>query len=79
MDEAPEPADDAPLATDLLMEGDRAATLEEGLSALPERQRAAIVLVHLEEMSNIDAAAAMEVSVEALESLLARGRRGLKK
>ncbi len=79
MDEAPEPADEAPLATDTLMAGDRAATLEEAMSALPERQRAAIVLVHLEEMSNIDAAAVMEVSVEALESLLARGRRGLKK
>ena len=29
-------------------------------------------------MTNIDAAAAMEISVEALESLLSRGRRALR-
>jgi RNA polymerase sigma-70 factor (ECF subfamily) len=36
------------------------------------------VLHHYEEMSNIEAAAALEVSVDALESLLARGRRALR-
>ena len=41
------------------------------------RQREAIVLVYYQEMSNIEAAAAMQVSVDALESLLARGRRAL--
>ena len=48
------------------------------LAELPERQRAAIALVHFEEMSNIAAAEILEISVEALESLLARGRRALK-
>ncbi|MEM1106797.1 MAG: RNA polymerase sigma factor [Pseudomonadota bacterium] len=45
---------------------------------LPERQRAALVLCALEGHSNIEAAEIMEVSVEALESLLSRARRKLR-
>jgi RNA polymerase sigma-70 factor (ECF subfamily) len=52
--------------------------VEAAVSALPERQREAVVLCHYQELSNIEAAAAMGVSVEALESLLARGRRSLR-
>lgn len=52
--------------------------IEAKLSALPERQREAITLCAIEGLSNIDAAQAMEVSVRALESLLARARRSLK-
>ena len=48
------------------------------LKRLPDRQREAIVLCHYQELSNIDAAALMEISVEALESLLSRGRRALR-
>ena len=51
------------------------ATLD---SALPERQREAIVLQYYQELSNIDAAALMNISVEALESLLSRARRQLR-
>lgn len=48
------------------------------LFSLPARQRAAVVLVHLQERTNIEAAEVMGISVEALESLLSRGRRALK-
>jgi RNA polymerase sigma-70 factor (ECF subfamily) len=48
------------------------------LALLPERQREAIVLCHYQELSNIEAARLMEISVEALESLLSRGRRALR-
>ena len=45
------------------------------IAALPERQRLALVLRHFEERANPEIAAILEVSVEAVESLLARGRR----
>lgn len=52
--------------------------MDEALETLPERQRTAIVLYSFQGFSNRDAADIMEISVEALESLLARGRRKLK-
>jgi RNA polymerase sigma factor (sigma-70 family) len=48
------------------------------LARLPDRQKEAIVLCHYQELGNIEAAALMAVSVEALESLLSRGRRALR-
>jgi RNA polymerase sigma-70 factor (ECF subfamily) len=45
---------------------------------LPERQKLALTLVHFEHMPNTTAAQIMEISVDALESLLARARRSLK-
>ncbi len=52
--------------------------VQAALSELPERQRDAILLHHYQELSNTDAAAVLGVSVDALESLLARGRRALR-
>lgn len=49
------------------------------LGNLPERQRTAIMLCAVRGLSNIDAAIVMGISIDALESLLARGRRKLKK
>lgn len=48
------------------------------MQALPDRQREAVALCHYQEMTNIEAAAVMGLSVEALESLLSRGRRALR-
>ena len=71
-------ADPAPLASETWLAQQRSATVRAALSALPERQRDAITLVHFQELTNIAAAEALEISVEALESLLARGRRAMK-
>lgn len=71
-------ADPAPLASEAWLAQQRAVKVQAALAQLPERQRAAIALVHFQELSNIAAAEMLEVSVEALESLLARGRRALK-
>lgn len=68
----------APGAVEQMQQRERAVAVRAALETLPERQRAAIVLCHFQEMSNIDAAASLEISVEALESLLSRGRRALK-
>jgi RNA polymerase sigma-70 factor (ECF subfamily) len=57
----------------------QAARLVDGrIADLPERQRLALTLVYFEGLSNIEAAAVMDVSVEAIESLLSRARRSLK-
>jgi RNA polymerase sigma-70 factor (ECF subfamily) len=61
-----------------LIAADIGARVEEAMAALPHRQREAIVLCHYQELSNIEAAALIGVSVEALESLLSRGRRSLR-
>lgn len=71
------------LPGDLAADGAQAASdlrqaLTRELSALPERQRSALLLCHRQGMSNRQAAAVLEVSVDALESLLARGRRTLR-
>jgi len=62
----------------LLDEKRRALLLEDALRALPERQAAAVVLVHLHGLTGSEAAEVLGVGPEALESLLARARRTLK-
>ena len=52
--------------------------VERSLGELPERQRTAISLCVYQGLSNRDAAQVMEISVEALESLLSRARRTLR-
>jgi RNA polymerase sigma-70 factor (ECF subfamily) len=78
LDEAAEIADPAPPADSVLENSALASEIEAALAALPERQRAAIVLCHTQERGNIEAAEILGISVEALESLLARGRRALR-
>ena len=55
-----------------------AERVEREISALPERQRTALTLAHHMELGNIEAAEVMDISVEALESLLSRARRTLR-
>lgn len=62
-----------------LLQDQLAKKLDAAMVTLPERQRIALILCHYEEMSMADAASAMETTVEAVESLLGRARRGLKK
>ena len=76
-DSLPERADEAPGALARIEADDRAAALHAALGSLPDRQRLAIVLRHFEERSNPEIAEILDTSVEAVESLLARGRREL--
>jgi RNA polymerase sigma-70 factor (ECF subfamily) len=78
VDKAVDLADPTPNPAERLAQRERKAAVERAIAELPERQRTAITLVHTLEMGNIEAAAAMEISVEALESLLSRGRRALR-
>jgi len=74
----PERPDEGPAPDRGLMAADTGRRVQVALAALPDRQREALVLCHYQELSNIEAARLMTVSVEALESLLSRGRRALR-
>lgn len=74
----PDLPDPTPSAERLLSEAEMSRRVANEIAALPERQRTAITLVHEEGLSNIDAAEILGVSVEAIESLLARARRRLR-
>lgn len=76
--ELPDCADPAPLADALLDEAGLAARVQHCLARLPERQRAAIVLTYWEGLSGPEAAAVLELSPKAFESLLIRARTALK-
>ena len=78
LEAAGDPPSDAPQPDAGLQDAAIAARVQAALAQLPERQREAIVLCHYQELGNIEAAALLELSVEALESLLARGRRRLR-
>lgn len=78
LDGIDDPVDPAPNPGTALHRQDVARRVEAALMALPERQRAALALFHYQELSQEEAAAALDISVEALESLLARGRRSLR-
>ncbi|MDJ0824644.1 MAG: RNA polymerase sigma factor [Rhodobacter sp.] len=79
LDAVPEPEDDRPSAAEGLQQAARAAALDRALADLPERQRQAVVLRHIEGLSNPEIAAVMDIGVEAVESLTARGKRALAK
>ena len=76
--EPPDRPDEGPGPDRGLEASDTGRRVSAALQALPDRQREAIVLCHYQELGNIEAAAVMGVSVEALESLLGRGRRSLR-
>jgi RNA polymerase sigma-70 factor (ECF subfamily) len=77
LDAIPEPEDGAPSALSRLAEAERLSALDRALALLPERQREAVVLRHIEGLSNPEIAEAMGIGVEAVESLTARGKRAL--
>lgn len=77
-DDVPDLADPAPDAEANLMAAQQGRQVADAIAALPERQREAIVLVHYQDLAGADAAQVLDISVDALESLLARGRRTLR-
>ena len=79
LEDAPEPIDDRASAQESMEADDKMSILKTAMMDLPERQRAAIQLSHFEEKSNPETAEILGVSVEAIESLLSRGRRSLRK
>lgn len=77
LDSIDEPEDGHAGALSAMIEADRAAALLAALAQLPERQRQAVVLRHLDGLGNPEIADVMDIGVEAVESLVARGKRSL--
>lgn len=77
LDLVAEPADTRADTEAALMQRERAAALEAALATLPDRQRQAVVLRHIEGLTNPEISEIMGVGVEAVESLTARGKRAL--
>ena len=73
----PEMPDNGPDMERRLQDRARAQALRAALRDLPNRQKQAIILRHFEGLSNPDVAQIMQISVEAVESLMSRGKRSL--
>ncbi len=71
------PQDERPSALEAMQDKARADALQAALGDLPGRQREAVVLRHIEGLANPEIAEIMQISVEAVESLIARGKRAL--
>lgn len=77
-EEVPEREDESPLA-DRQIEGMQAGqAVKDCIEALPDRQRAAVILTYYEEQPNLSAAETLEMQLKAFESLLFRARTSLK-
>ena len=78
LDEAADVADEADDALAKFGQSQVSREVKAAIAALPERQRAALILCFYEGVSNVEAAEIMSLTVGAVESLLVRARRGLK-
>ncbi len=77
LDAIAEPEDGTMSVADQMQERARADALQGALNRLPMRQREAVILRHIEGLSNPEIAQIMGINVEAVESLTARGKRAL--
>jgi RNA polymerase sigma-70 factor (ECF subfamily) len=68
----------APSAEHLVMEGRLSGEMQRALARLPERQRAALLLAELHDLTGLELAAALGVSHVAARALLTRARESLR-
>lgn len=78
VDELPDLADDSPSQHLSMSRAQVAAAVDGAIAELPDRQRLALVLTYYEHLGNQQTAEVMDLSVDAVESLLSRARRNLK-
>ena len=78
LDGVPEPIDPSKDAVTLMQERDVQDHVAAALRDLPDAQQAAVILCHYQGFRNAEAAEVLGVSIEAVESLLARARRTLR-
>ena len=79
LDDADEVTDPAPGSLDAVLAGQRQTLVARALATLPPRQQEALSLHYFSDISGPEAARVLELSVSAVEALLARGKKGLRK
>lgn len=77
LDEIDEPADPAVSVERRILDAARLDALQQALDQLPDRQKQAVVLRHIDGLANPEIAVILETGVAAVESLTARGKRAL--
>lgn len=77
LDAVAEPEDGAASVAAQMQDRSRAGALRAALAQLPDRQAQAVALRHLEELGNPQIAEIMDTNVRTVESLIARGKKGL--
>ncbi len=78
LDDSNESRDPKPTAPDLIAEKELAGHVRDALGRLTDQQRIALTLCHYQGLRNAEAAEVMELTVEAVESLLVRARRSIR-
>jgi len=78
LDDERDQSPDSAVPSQLLAQKQAQQSLEQALASLPERQRTALALCHEQGLDNPQIAEILDCSVEAVESLLSRGRRTLR-
>jgi RNA polymerase sigma-70 factor (ECF subfamily) len=79
LDAAGDIADATPDAGARMESADTERRIAVAIAALPERQRAAIVLTYHQGLSNAETAATLETTVSAIETLLVRAKQSLRR
>lgn len=79
LEEAGDPADPAPGGLEAAVTRQRQETIAACLAELPHRQGEALVLHYFGELTAPQAAEVLQLSLSAVEALLVRGKRSLKK
>lgn len=77
-DVTPDIMDHQPSPQTQLEHSQRQKSLQQAIDSLPERQKIAVTLVYQQEMSQKQASLLLNISLDAFESLLSRGRRALR-
>lgn len=78
IDDIVEPEDGNPDSVATIHRRQVYGQLDDAMGTIPAQQRAALLLSYFDDMGNAEIAAVLDTTVQAVESLLKRGRQGLR-
>lgn len=78
LDDVPEPIDEADDAVTTIHKRELTGRIDAAMARLPPQQRTAVLLSYYDDLTNAEIAEIMGRTVDSVESLLKRGRQGLR-